>query len=445
MALAVWFVVRRDWGVYALIFTLPFEFIGSWALHPDTGHPVVRLSQVVGAALILATLVNVARGKVRLRLPRGPLWLLLLFVGWCGVSLLHGFHAQLINGYVAMGFVATLVYTLYLLVPDVSLRKLQAVLMASAGLVAVFGLYQFVAGSLGVDSAYTGLREAYSRQVFGFPRVQSTALEPLYFADYLLIPLLVGISLLLFAPQTFPRWQRLSLFVMGLSFVLTMSRGAFIGAAGGLLVMAGLAWLQREKIVLSGPTMRRSLVGGVAALVLGMSLVGAATVVSSGSLLKGPIQFIEQATTKLTRTGSFTERGQMRDRAVAIIRAQPVFGVGIEGITPYLRGYPTLRSENDVIALNNQFLELIAEAGIVGAAMFYGFLVWLLVAASGSIRRLKLQNQAWVLGLIGAVIAITVQAQSFSGFLLTHVWVAYGLLAGLGLVYIDKHKPQKNI
>jgi len=191
---------------------------------------------------------------------------------------------------------------------------------------------------------------------------------------------------------------------------------------------------------------KRLVVVGVVTLVLGIGLVGAATVASSGSLLKGPEQYVEQLTTKLTRTGSFTQRSQMRDQAIAIIKVQPIFGVGIEGITPFLRHYPTSRSQNDVIALNNQFLELIAEAGTIGAILFYAFLILLMLLAIRSIRNLNESYLAWTLGLIGALVAITVQAQSFSGFLLTHIWVSYGLLAGF-IAYANsrnKHKLKKS-
>jgi O-antigen ligase len=432
--LAVIFFRRLELGLFALIVALPFERIGSWALNPTTGHPVVRLSQIVGAALILAYVTNLATKREAFMWPERTWWPLAGFVFSAGISAALVGKVGLLSGWVALAFVATLAFVVARVVSTTPLGPLRIVLLASAGLVGAFGIYQFVAGSLGVDPAFTGLRTAYRREIFGFPRVQSTGLEPLYFANYLLLPLAIGVATL--RASTSKRlfeWQDAALGVAALAFILTMSRGAFIGL--GVAAVLAIAWIVAK--ALSGESTKvpwRATIGGAVLLVsLGLSLVGVASFASTGDFLRGPRQFIALATTQLTATGSFTDRTDTRNTALSIFQSHPIWGVGIMGISPYILGYPAVRTPGDIIALNSQGPELLAETGLIGAMLFYGFLVWLTTKAALTTWRKTTSPQArgWILGGALAVMAMTVQAQSFSGFLLTHLWVSYGLLAGI--------------
>ncbi|HEY6737095.1 MAG TPA: glycosyltransferase [Candidatus Saccharimonadia bacterium] len=422
---------RLDWGVYALVAALPFERIGSWALQPDTGHPVVRASQVIGAALVVAFALQAALGRVRLYRLNAPLWLLAALVVSTGWSAFQLGYLQLINGWTALVIMSLLVFTLYTLARNnlINWNRLFTVLMLSASAVALFGLYQFVADSVGVSAQFTGLRPEYQHQVFGFPRIQATALEPLYFANYLLIPLLVGGAALLAGVRR--RWLVPALALIGLAFGLTMSRGAFIGLAVALALGGGIAVMSpRVRRRLSGRG-RALVVGGLALVVLSVANVSAASALTTGSFSHGPQRFVTEISTKLFVTPSYSERSDMRRVALQIFRSNPWWGVGVEGITPYLRGYTTERAPNDVVALNNQFYEVLAETGLMGATLFYAFLAVLLGAALWAWRRAQGLAAVWLMGLVLAVVAMTVQAQSFSGFLLTQFWVCYGLLAGL--------------
>lgn len=424
---------RLHWGVYALAATLPLEWFGSWALDPASGHPVVRLSQIIGFALVLAYFGRATADSVTLRRPPAAWWILAAFGLSAGLSALLVGHGALLNGWVALVFMIALTYVLASLADRLTLQKLTIVLLLSAGAVSVFGLYQFIAGSAGLGPEWTGLRPAYERQVFGFPRVQSTALEPLYFANYLLLPLIVGL-LLLANGQMRLIWQRLVLGVIGLAFVLTMSRGAFIGLAvsgcvGGLWLAAsqpGRSLLRR--------VWQPVVAGMVVTIVAGLLLVGVATKISRGSFLEGPRFFVDMATSQLTATSSFHERSQMRQAALAIYSTHPIWGVGVAGISPYLHSYPDDRQPGDIVALNSQAFELLAETGLVGTSLFYGFLIALLAGAIQAWRRTNLAWRSWIAGLSLVILAMTVQAQSFSGFLLTHFWFCYGLLAGLSAI-----------
>jgi O-antigen ligase len=131
----------------------------------------------------------------------------------------------------------------------------------------------------------------------------------------------------------------------------------------------------------------------------------------------------------LFSTGSFYTRESQSSLGLKIARANPVFGVALEGVTPYVHGYDAARHPNDVIALNNQAVELLAETGVVGTILFYVFLVSLVVVAWRVYPGMKsAELRALLLGSLTALIAMTLQAQSFTGFFLVPYWVVYGLV-----------------
>jgi O-Antigen ligase len=423
MVAVFWRNIR--YGLYTLLFLLPFERIGSWPLNPVTDHPIIRISQVCGLALILVFAGQLLMRKRKLKFP----WLFAPLVGLCIWSLLPvliiGYH-PLLYGYASLVFVAVLTLVVANLVSEVSLRSMLIALVSGAVVTGLFGLWQFVGGTLGVSQTLTGLRPEYTKAVFGYPRIQSTGLEPLYYANYLIIPMLVVMAMLAFRViRKKVAWWVAILLVIGLTFVLTMSRGAFIGVVIGLIAVTPFALMKRRIVSLK-------IIGisaGVAVVAAGLLLVFA-SVVSDHNLTSAPERFISLVTVDLTKTGSFTQRTSMRSQAAQIADSHLWFGLGIEGIAPYVHHYVPGSSTDDV-AFNNQALELVDQAGLAGAIMFYVFLAWLLVASARRYLKTKgPEEAAWLIGLAAALIAVTVQAQSFSGFLLTHLWVLYGLLAG---------------
>jgi len=66
----------------------------------------------------------------------------------------------------------------------------------SAFLMSIIGIYQFFGDMAGLPTSLTGLDPGYTKVVFGFPRIHAFSKEPLYYANYIFIPL--GIALALF-------------------------------------------------------------------------------------------------------------------------------------------------------------------------------------------------------------------------------------------------------
>src|SRR5690606_5741903 len=134
-----------------------------------------------------------------------------------------------------MGF--SLIVINLLRTPD-DLRKAIRILLGSAAIVGVFGIYQFLGDAVGLPLSLTGLDQGYSLAVLGFPRIQAFSVEPLYLGNYLLLPLALIVSLLMLRVNAWPRLLLWLLFaLLSLVLVLTVSRGAYLGAGVTVLVL----------------------------------------------------------------------------------------------------------------------------------------------------------------------------------------------------------------
>ena len=132
-------------------------------------------------------------------------------------------------------------------------EKLIGILLVSMAVVCVFGIYQFLGDIAGLPTSLTGLRPQYTKDILGFPRIQSTALEPLYFANYLLLPLSITIGLWLSRSSRFkPLWLLLLVLLGGVNFILTVSRGGYIALAAtlGILALVYIKQLLQPRILI---------------------------------------------------------------------------------------------------------------------------------------------------------------------------------------------------
>jgi O-antigen ligase len=433
VALAGLFYRRPAWGLGLFIFSLPFERIGSYPLNPATGYPLLHAAQVIGAGLIGGWLLGLVLKRRRPSFPKS-FWFLLAFLASAVIS------ALLVNVEQVWQILVWLIFivTLFLAVADttaaVPVKTIRKSLVITALLVGVFGLYQLVGDLAGLSTAATGLRDRYTKEALGFTRIQSTALEPLYYANYLFLPLLVLLALGVETGLAGPL-EITTFVVVFLNFVLTLSRGGYVSGGAGLLL---LIILSRHRF---GHWLKHNSKAAVVIL-LSSALLVMATVTISVKIAK-PGQF--SATTALRNflgahafeTGSFTERVRDQRLAITIFKSHPVFGVGIGG---FGSAYYDCKIGKCVYRPNNQALEVLAEGGIIGFTAFHLFLLAVLYYGWRALSWAKSEQRALIIGLMAAIVAMVAQSQTFSGFLccLTHTWATLGILAGLSLTPIGK-------
>jgi polysaccharide biosynthesis protein PslJ len=263
-----------------------------------------------------------------------------------------------------LGLVALLSWVGVLLVTDdgVSdqdrLDRFTRRLVLAGGLVAALGLVQFLTGQAWVDRIHVpGLVADQTFGVLnsrdGFNRPASTMLHPIEFGSVLtmLLPLAVNTALTDRTRGALRRWAPVAL--MSLAVVISISRSAMICAVVGLVLVA---WRWPASVRRGAAAAAGLLLVAVFVAIPGMmgTLVGLFTGISSD--------------------GSATSRVDSYSTAGFFIDRSPLFGRGLSTFLPAYR------------ILDNQYLVLLIEIGVVGTAA----VLWLMVTGIRSGLRARI-------------------------------------------------------
>jgi O-antigen ligase len=301
-----------------------------------------------------------------------------------------------------------------------------------SAVVGVFGLYQFLGDVFGLSTSLIGLRDVYTKAVLGYPRTQATFLEPLYFGNFLILPIT-----LLFVAQLkdwniiSKFWRHILLILLGVVFILTISRGAYLGLAGAILIaflllIKGLNW--HKLIAVIGD--------GVLIILLSFVLVWFAgwyqqknSAGQPGLGRKTINNFTGHAVDRAD--GSVNERKSTYNLALRAWKKSPIFGIGIGNFGEYTAKQSSIYSPKQIV--NNETLEVLSETGLVGLLAILGFLVSYFMSIFKVGKGLKEDDyKRWYLvGMGAAVFGILVQYQFFSTLYIVPIWFVFGWLGGL--------------
>jgi len=405
------------WGILLVVFWLPFERLGAY----ETALGTLRLSQVFTVITLLAwgwqMLVN---KKIHFR--RFPVFIplvLFLLVNTLGLLNAVNLNRSTLVLLITLFTMTVTLITVNLVTDRKKLNKIVIVLLISATLVSFFGLYQFVGDMVGLAPEITGLRPLYTKEVLGFTRIQSTALEPLYFANYLIIPLSVVYALFLGRVWRNRKWLLILLILLlGINLFLTVSRGGYLGIiASGLIIT--LIYYRRffnwKKIIVLIITLILLYVTGVQFLQIGGETLNWET-------------FIEHVQGVFSGS-SYEERISTFSAAWQSFLQYPLVGIGPGSFGPETATFANVQPEGGWQIVNNEFLELLTETGILGL----GFFIWfLMIIFFRSIKALKMARdplpKALLVGLFGAFFGMIAQYQTFSVLYIMHVWFLFGLI-----------------
>jgi hypothetical protein len=412
--------------IYFILAVLPLERIPSLELSSPT-HITVRLSQVAGVLLIALTLPMMwSQRRQLLKLPFLPL---ILFWVVCIVSALaSGHHLRSFSVTAFTIFVGLLAWSIALNFERDKLATYLRIILLSAAITCGFGFYQFFGDLFGLQPNMTGLRPQYTSSVFGFPRIQSTGLEPLYYDDFLLIP--IGICLAIVANLDRKLFRRtLPLLVLYLTIIImNISRGALLAA----LVMAVIATgycISRRKWARLSAIFGVYVMSGIIAI--GFVSLGSHIASARNAQTSHAVSNLTSHATNISTGESSEFRSLSRHTATTIFQQNVLLGVG-----PGNFGYaahsvsPLIFSDTNAI-VNNEPLELLSETGILGGLAFVFFAVGLLLWSSKRMKSLDQVDRTISAGLLLALFGIAIQYQTFSTLYITHIWVAIGVLIGL--------------
>jgi len=425
-ALGLGMVVMRHpfWGLLLLAFFIPFERLGSY----DISGITIRLSQVTALLTIVAVFFTTAV-RPHFRFPRIPILLPLLcyFAVGC-IGLVNAPNLQrsiMVLLFTIFTCLISVLVPLCIRTPE-QVRRLLKWFFISFVLVTLFGLYQFAGDWIGLPPTLTGLRELYTKDVLGFPRVQSTALEPLYFANYLLVPLSVLISLFLMRDKSFGTKKLVALIGLGgVNLALTVARGGYIAFAGALAILLCVHFFRLF-------TWRNFFYASLT------SLAGAIIVFQFLGLDTISTRFLSHVT-NLFSGASYSERVETFTIANRAWMDHPWVGIGTGSFGPYESAHPYIVPANGWSIVNNEYLEILAESGILG---LIAILLVFAIVIIRSIKALLVAKDPYIravlTGVLAGFIGILIQYNTFSIIYIVHVWFTIGLLIALQNIVFTK-------
>jgi putative inorganic carbon (hco3(-)) transporter len=293
-----------------------------------------------------------------------------------------------------------------------SSEKIERVLISISIFVSLFGLLQFFLDYLGVNILNWSMPE-YSPHVLGFPRVYSVSTEPLYFANFLLVPILLSIKRLL-ASERARLFNVVTLAIFLVTFYLTISRGATLALLVALLLITVIFVRAnpRKVFLILGVAISSWFVA--VAIIAGVSnITGVSTYFKQMGVINSPIQ------------ESTSNRIAHYRQAWSVFKAHPITGVGI-GAYDSVSTLPRTEREGNRQIVNNQYLELLAETGLIG---FVSFGLIIIIALYQLI--ISFNKDLFLIGaLISLLAALLAQYLFFSTTALLPFWYSLGLIWG---------------
>ncbi len=414
-------------GLVMIAFCLPFERVPTLAV----GGMTLKINHLLIVLTLVALILSWAI-KGGGRLPRDPIrFLIALFIAIYALSVTQA--PQFSRAVQVIIFMA-LMFVVYF-ITTVIIDDRQKLILVLKGLFwgavvsGLIGLFQFAGDAVGLPIQITLLKEGYDKSTFGFARIQSTAAEPLYFANYIFIPLILTTFLLIrdkFEVIAKKSWGILALAVLLIDFVLAVSRGAYLAAALVLVLFAITQYKRVFTLKFMLPTF----------LLIGFIVVGVYL-----ALVKNEPRAIDEfighvMVNDYTVGESVVSRLTATEEAMQLFSSHKILGIGPGNFGPVSVDSNQMPSDGWPI-VNNEYVELLAESGVVGFMSFLLLVAFIIMRAIKAYFREKDEfMRSTLLAFIFAFIAILVQYYTFSTLPIIHIWFLIALIGTVvNLIY----------
>ena len=418
LLVSIFLIKNPSVGALLILFFLPFERMPS----VEVGGVNIRINHfLIGLTFLIWLCWMLAQRKMIFQKNPAALPILFFFLVNLATLLFARDLKRAAMVVVFLGFVILAHILIVNLIRSKELmRKAVLVLFLTSLIVSIFALYQFFGDLAGLPLSLTGLKSGYNKIVFGFPRPHAASLEPLYFANFLFIPL--GLTLSYFF-QNFKIIKRPWLFVLILLFlvvfVLTLSRGAYLGLAFFFLTFA---IFQARKIF----TVKNIIQFAAVAMIVSAAVY----LFLSYSAPKALDEFLGHAKVEdFSRGESVVARLKAADSAFTAFRENSLLGIGAGNFGPYVKNYPNQIPPTGWPIVNNQYLETLAENGILGITFL--MLIFIILFVRSIMAYFKTKDnflKATMLGLMAAFVGVLAQFVTFSTIYILTIWVLMGLL-----------------
>jgi O-antigen ligase len=344
----------------------------------------VGLAKVIGVALALSWIATLAvsgrREKLVWSTHPGLVGLVVAFIAWNILSLVWAENRaaalEQLQPAILVAVLIPIVYTGVTSARDVKM------------VTAAFVLGATVAAAYGVSSApsITGGAGEASQQL---DRVAGTVGDPNVLASILIVGALLAVALAI----TQKRSPALRLLLIGctllclMGVILTFSRGGLVALGAALLVAPFLARKRAATIA--------------AALLVIVCIIAFITTLAP-----------QDARERLTKADGGSGRTDIWKIGGRMVEANPVVGVGVGNFQSSMIHYQlapgpaidrTDLADNPSVA-HNSYLEVLAEGGVIGLALFLGLVIAALAAATKATRTFLREGRSDLAVIAGAVV-----------------------------------------
>ncbi|PKP59500.1 hypothetical protein CVT91_06580 [Candidatus Atribacteria bacterium HGW-Atribacteria-1] len=284
------------------------------------------------------------------------------------------------------------------------INRILNILLIVGGLFGIYGILQYNE----IDFSFW-IRNIGRQQVFGlFGNVN-------YFAEYLIVPLPIAVSLFFASQNKFKKILLLiAILAMATSLIATFTRGSYLGFGASLIFMFFLFLISRGKSFIK-ENKKIFIIVLVVIIMITFLFVVTSPLNKSGTIISKIKSRI--SVTQLTQSFSFSMRMAIWKYTTLMIKDNPLLGSGI-GTFKYnsLRYQAKFFNQGQNRSLyphgfagkaHNEYLQLWAEIGIIGLIIF----IWLIISYFNYglrfIKRVKNRyKQGVIIGLMGAVVAV---------------------------------------
>jgi len=324
------------------------------------------------------------------------------------------------------------------------INRILDILLIVGGLFGIYGIFQYN----GIDLSFWA-RNIGRQQVFGlFGNVN-------YFAEYLIVPLPIAVSLFFASRNKFKKILLLiGIVAMGASLTFTFTRGSYLSFGSALIFMFFLFLISHGKGFIKN-NKKIFIIILVAIIIITFLFVVPTPLNKSGTVISKIKERV--SITQLINEFSFGRRIAIWKFTGMMIKDHSLLGSGIGTYK-----YNTLRYQAEFFAqgenrslyphgfadkAHNEYLQLWAELGIIGLGIF----IWLIISYFSCglkiLRKIKDEyRQGIIIGLMGAMMAVLVDG--IFGFPL-HLpatiglfWLALGLTVAVGLLKDEANAPE---
>ena len=318
---------------------------------------------------------------------------------------------------------------------DRQISRILNALLIVGSLFGIYGIFQYN----GIDFSFW-IRNIGRQQVFGlFGNVN-------FFAEYLIVPLPIAVSLFFVTQNKIKKFLLLiGIIVMGTSLIATFTRGSYLGFGVSLIFMSFLFLISRGKNFIKKNRKIFIIILTVVIIITFLFIIP--------NPLNKPGTAIEKiksrvSISQITQSASIKRRIATWKFTVPMIKDHPLLGSGIGTYK-----YNTLKYQAEFFKLgenrslyphgfadkaHNEYLQLWAEMGIVGLGIF----IWLIISYFSCglkiLRKIKDEyKQGIIIGLMGSVTAVLIDGLFGFPLHLPATVILFWLVLALTIVIIN--------